>query len=127
MSLPLAGGAEWLQHPPPRAVGGTGGTGDKHRAETGQVLAASVTLVPLQPWRCEARPNWPWWPVQRSGKHRPSRVSNHCWARLSCLLLPTVHKPRAVLSFPGEGQDGHLALGAEHHPSPSAVRGDGRS
>lgn len=111
MSLLLAGGAEWLQHPPPRAVGGTGGTGDKHQAETGQVLAASVTLVPLQPWHCEARPNWPWWLVQRSGKHRPSRVSNHSWARLSRWLLPTVHKPQVVLSSPGEGTGWALCSG----------------
>ena len=48
MSLPLAGRAGWLQPPP--SCWGYRGTGDKHRAESSQVLAASVALVPLQPW-----------------------------------------------------------------------------
>lgn len=59
MSLPLAGGAAWLQPPPTPSYCGYGGTDDKHWDGTSQVLAASVALVPLQPWHGEARPNLP--------------------------------------------------------------------
>lgn len=100
MSLPLAGGAGWLQ--PPTSCWGYGATGDKHRAETSQVLAASVPLAPLQPWHGEAHPNLPCWSLQRSGMRCPSQVNNLCWAGLSCRLLPMAQEPRAMLSSPGE-------------------------